>query len=328
MVGNHSNEKSKANNKAKELLARVPGLSGMRIVLSHPQARVGFAIISFFVLMAVFAPVIYRQDPSQYHGEINAPPSRDHILGTDPLGRDEFGLVVWGARITLLIGFGTGALGMLVATVIGLLAGYFGRRVDDVLSFITNLFLVIPGLPLLVVLSAYLKPGTGVVILVLALTGWAFHARIIRAQTMSLREKDYVAAALVAGEKHLSIIFRQILPNLVNLVTGGFVGTTIYGIGASTALSFLGLTKMTDISWGTNLFYAQNGNALLIGAWWVFLPSGLCVALCAFALAWINFGMDEITNPRLRAERELRKTLGRRVKLWRVRATPVQRRYV
>lgn len=328
MPESENGQKTKNGFRKREILGRVPGLSGLRIVLSHPQARIGFIVICFFILMALFAPVLYPQDPSKYHGEINAPPSKQHLLGTDPLGRDELGLVIWGARITLLIGFGTGALGMLVATVIGLLAGYFGRIVDDILSFITNLFLVIPGLPLLVVLSAYLKPGTGVVILVLALTGWAFHARIIRAQTMSLREKDYVAAALVAGERHISIIFRQILPNLVNLVTGGFVGTTIYGIGASTALSFLGLTKMTDISWGTNLFYAQNGNALLIGAWWVFLPSGLCVALCAFALAWINFGMDEITNPRLRAERELRRTLGRRVKLWRVRATPVQRRYV
>jgi peptide/nickel transport system permease protein len=238
---------------------------------------------------------------------------------------DELHLVVWGARITMLVGFGTAALAMLIATVIGLTAGYFRGIVDDVFVLITNLFLVIPGLPLLIILAAYLHPDTSTVILTLAFTGWAFHARIIRAMTLSLREKDYVAASIVAGEGNFTIIFRQILPNLINLIVGGFIGTTIYGISASTALAFLGLTNMEEVSWGTNLFWAQNGNSLLLGAWWVFVPSGLMVALSALGLAWINFGMDEITNPRLRAERELRNVL-KGTKLQRVRATPVLRR--
>jgi peptide/nickel transport system permease protein len=224
-----------------------------------------------------------------------------------------------------VIGFGTAALAMVIATVVGLIAGFYRGLVDDILVLIMNLFLVIPGLPLLIVLSAYLRPSTTTVILALALTGWAFNARIIRAMTLSLREKDYVAASIVAGESNFVIIFRQILPNMINLIVGGFIGTSIYGIAASTALAFLGLVKMTDISWGTNLFYAQNGNALLLGAWWVFVPSGLCVALSALGLAWINFGMDEITNPRLRAERELRNIL-RKTRIRQTRATPVQLR--
>lgn len=295
------------------------------VIARHGQARIGLIILLVLVLMAIFAPVLAPGDPSQYYGVMNDSPSKEHILGTDSLGRDEFSLVVWGARITLMIGFGTAALGMLIATVVGVIAGYFKGIVDDILMLITNLFLIIPGLVLLIVLAAYLQPGTSTVILALAFTGWAFHARIIRAMTLSLREKDYVAAAVVAGESSFSIIFRQILPNMTNLIAGGFIGTSIYGIGASTALSFLGLTSMTDISWGTNLFFAQNGNALLLGAWWVFIPSGVCVALAALGLTWINFGMDEITNPRLRAERELRKVLGRRM-VRRVRATPVQGR--
>jgi peptide/nickel transport system permease protein len=258
-------------------------------------------------------------------GEINQPPSAEHPLGVDPLGRDELGLVVWGGRITLLIGFGTAALAMLVATAVGMTAGYFRGVVDDILVLIMNLFLVIPGLPLLIILAAYLHPNTGTVILALAFTGWAFQARIIRAMTLSLREKDYVAASIVAGERNFTIIFRQILPNEINLIMGGFIGTSIYGIAASTALSFLGLTNMEDISWGTNLFWAQNGNSLLLGAWWVFIPSGLCVALSALGLAWINFGMDEITNPRLRSERELRNVL-KKTKIRQTRATPVQPR--
>jgi peptide/nickel transport system permease protein len=295
------------------------------VIARHGQARVGLAILLVLMLMAVLAPVLAPGDPSEFHETMNQPPSREHILGTDPLGRDEFGLMVWGGRITLLIGFGTAALAVVVATLVGIVAGYFRGIVDDILMLVTNLFLIIPGLVLLIVLSAYLHPGTGTVILALAFTGWAFHARIIRAMTLSLREKDYVAASIVAGEGSFSIIFRQILPNLTNLIVGCFIGTSVYGIGASTALSFLGLTKMTDISWGTNLFYAQNGNTLLLGAWWVFVPSGVCVALSALALTWINFGMDEITNPRLRAERELRKAFGRKM-VRRVRATPVRER--
>lgn len=298
-------------------------LPWLYIILRHPYARIGVIIVALLILISALAPLISPADPTTYLGEMNTPPSRAHILGVDPLGRDELGLVVWGGRITLSIGFGTAALAILIAALVGMTAGYFGGLVDDLLVLLTNLFLVIPGLPLLIVLSAYLRPSTSTVILTLAITGWAFHARILRAMTMSLRQTDYVAASIVAGEKHFTIIFRQILPNLINLIVGGFIGTSIYGIGTATALSFLGLTKMTDISWGTNLFFAQNGNSLLLGAWWVFVPSGFLVALSALGLAWINFGMDEITNPRLRAERELRKVL-RRIKIPRTRVTPVK----
>jgi len=295
------------------------------IILRHPQARIGVAIILLLILISVFAPIIAPGDPSEFLGVINQKPSREYPLGVDPLGRDELHLVVWGGRITLLVGFGTAALAVLVATTIGMIAGYFRGIIDDILVVIMNLFLVIPGLPLLIILAAYLHPSTGTVIMTLALTGWAFHARIIRSMTLSLREKDYVAASIVAGEGNFTIIFRQILPNLINLIVGGFIGTSIYGIAASTALAFLGLTNMEDISWGTNLFWAQNGNSLLLGAWWVFVPSGFLVALSALGLAWINFGMDEITNPRLRAERELNNVL-KGTKMQRVRATPVLRR--
>jgi len=295
------------------------------IILRHPQARIGLVIVLLLAAMGVFAPLLVPGDPNDFVAIPNRAPSAEYPLGTDPLGRNELALVVWGARESLAIGFGTAAVAILVATVVGMIAGYFGGLLDDVLVLIMNLFLVIPGLPLLILLAAYLRPSTATVILALALTGWAFHARIIRAVTLSLREKDYVAAAIVAGEANLHIIFRQILPNMINLIVGGFIGTSIYGIAASTALAFLGLTDMEAVSWGTNLFYAQNGNSLLLGAWWVFVPSGLLVALSALGLAWINYGMDEITNPRLRAERELRNAL-RGTKLQRVRATPVMRR--
>jgi peptide/nickel transport system permease protein len=314
------------------LMAKKPGRFDFKkrfqwayVLIRHPQARIGLIIMSLLVLMAIFAPVLAPGGEPKYVAAPNLPPGGSHILGVDPLGRDEFALVVWGARISLEIGFGTGILAILVATIIGMIAGYFGGVVDNILTLIINLFLVIPGLPILILFAAYLRPNTATVILTLAFTGWAFHARIIRAQTLSLREKDYVAAAITAGENNFTIIFRQILPNMINIIVGGIIGSSIYGIAASTSLAFLGLTNMEDISWGTNLFWAQNGNALLLGAWWVFVPSGFLVALAALALTWINYGMDEITNPRLRSERELRRVI-RRLQYNTSRATPVLRR--
>jgi peptide/nickel transport system permease protein len=295
------------------------------VLLRHPSARLGFIIVGFLILISVFAPVIAKYKPTEFLDSGNLKPGSQYWLGTDPMGRDEFALTVWGGRVSLLVGFGMAAVAIVVATIVGMIAGYYRGWVDDILSLIINLFLVIPSMPLLILLSAYLQPSNSTVILTLAFTSWAFHARIIRAQTMSLREKDYVAAAVVAGENNMSIIFRQILPNLINIIVGGFIGLTIYGIAASTALAFLGLTAMDQISWGTNLFWAQNGNSLLMGAYWVFVPSGFLVALSALGLALINFGMDEITNPRLRAERQLRKIL-KGTKFQRVRITPVVRR--
>ncbi len=274
------------------------------------------------MLAAVFAPLVAPGDPKEFVGATNQAPSAEHIMGTNPQGKDVFRQLVWGGRLSLLIGFGSGALMVVIATVIGMISGYFRGIVDDILNFIMNLFLVIPGLPLLVLLSAYLKPGTMTIILALAFTGWAYNARIIRAQTMSLREKDFVAAAVVSGEPALKVIFVHILPNMVNIIVGGFIGAVIYGIMASTGLAFLGLASTQDTTWGTNLFWAQNGGALMIGAWWAFVPSGLAVALVAFGLALINYGMDEITNPRLTAERDIKSVLSK-ARIKRMRATPV-----
>lgn len=305
-----------------KLTFKLSRTSALYTLLGSPKARVGFVVVMFFVLAAIFAPLIAPGDPKQFMGATNQPPSAEFILGTNPQGKDVFAQVIWGGRLSLIIGFGAGGMMILIATIIGMIAGYFRGVVDDILNFIMNLFLVIPGLPLLVLLSAYLKPGTSTVILALAITGWAFNGRIVRAQTMSLREKDFVAAAVVSGEPALKVIFVHILPNMVNIIVGGFIGGVTYSILAATGLAFLGLASTQDVTWGTNLFWAQNGGALMIGAWWAFMPSGLAVALVAFGLALINYGMDEITNPRLTAERDIRSVL-KKARLPRMRATPV-----
>lgn len=294
------------------------------LLLNNRMFLGGIGVVLFFSLIALFAPVIAPTSPEQFVGQPNLSPSAEFWFGTTALGKDVFSQTVWGARNSLIIGFGTALVATFTALLIGMTAGYFGGIVDDVLTLVMNIFLVIPGLPLLIVLSGYLNPGTTTVIFVLALTGWAFVARIVRAQMLSLQSKDFVAAAKVSGESHFRIIFVEIMPNMASIIVGLAVGAVSYGIAAATALSFLGLTDISAVTWGTNLYWAQNGNALLLGAWWTFLPSGLSVALVIFGLSLINYAMDEITNPRLRAEKGVNNVVKGQAKTD-VRATPVIR---
>ena len=297
------------------------------VLLKNPKALLGLVIVLFFIVMALAAPIIAPGDPTEFVGGANLPPSSQYLLGTEGQGKDVFRQTVWGARDTLLIGFITGFLITVVSTVIGMTAGYFRGRVDDILTLLTNIFLVIPGLPLLIILSAFLQPNIGTIIMTLTFTGWAFGARVKRAQTLSLREKDFVAASKVSGESNIKIIFTEILPNMISIIMGSFISSTTYAIAASTSLAFIGLANVSEVTWGTNLYWAQNGGAILQGAWWAFVPSGLCVALVAFGLSFINYALDEVTNPRLRADKELSKVLkGTAYRKVRTRATPVLRR--
>lgn len=308
--------------------ARRQRLTFLKSLFANKKALVGVIIVTFFVLVAVLAPVIASGDPTKFVGPPNREPSSQWIFGTEGQGKDVFAQTVWGARVSLTVGFFTGVLTTIVGLVIGMTAGFFRGRVDDVLSLLMNLFLVIPGLPLLVVISAYLRPSVWTIIFALAFTGWAWPARIIRSQMLTLREKDFVSAATVSGEGNLRVIFSEIMPNMASIIVGSMIGSITYAIGAEAALSALGLTNVSDISWGTNLYWAQNNAGLLVGAWWTFIPSGLCIALVAFGLSLLNYGMDEVTNPRLRAEKDLKDVLKHRVlrNFKNVRATPVVRR--
>ena len=270
----------------------------MRQLLQNRKAALGLAILGFFVLVALFAP-FFAQDPFVYAELRYSPPSSAHWFGTTATGQDVFAQTVVGARATLavslVVGFSVVAFGALIGTT----AGYFGGWVDDVLSLATNIFLVMPGLPLMVVIAAYLTPGPVTIAIVLSVTSWAWSARVIRAQTLSLRGKDFVSAALVGGESRLRIVAFELLPNMTSLIASSFIGATVYAMGAMVGLEFLGLGDSSVISWGTNLYWATSDASLLTGSWWVFAPSGICVALVGFALALLNFGIDELTNPRL-----------------------------
>jgi peptide/nickel transport system permease protein len=269
------------------------------------KASLGAALLGFFVLVGLVGPWLVGS-PDALVGIPLQPPSLAHWLGTTGQGQDVLAQTVVGTRISLLIGFGVGAAVVLVGALMGVTAGYFGGRVDGLLSLVFNVFLVLPGLPLAIVIAAYLPAGPATVAFVLVITGWAWNARVLRAQTLMLRQRDFIAAAVVSGESHGRIITREILPNMTSLLVAQLIGSAVYAIGAQVGLEFLGLGDVSAVTWGTNLYWATNDSALLTGAWWTFVPTGLCVALVGFGLVMLNSGFDEITNPRLQLERAWR----------------------
>jgi peptide/nickel transport system permease protein len=199
------------------------------------------------------------------------------------------------------VGLAAGALATLVAVTIGLVAGYRPGAVDEVLSFITNLALVIPALPLMIILAAYLQ-GRSIwtIVLVVAFTSWATGARVIRSQATTLRSREYVTAAVFSGERLFRIVFREILPNMTSLVAASFFGAATAAILAEASLEFLGLGNPSTVSWGTILYFAQQENALLTGQWLMIFAPGLAIALLAVSFTLVNFGVDALSNPRLR----------------------------
>jgi peptide/nickel transport system permease protein len=267
---------------------------------SH-KIRFGLAVLGTFALMALVGPLLIHTNPMAFGSDQLRPPSAAHWLGTTQTGQDVFTQVVLGTRATLVVGFATGALATALSVLVGLMAGYFGGVADEFLSLLTNVFLVMPALPLAIVLAGYVTVrGPISVALVITFTGWAWGARVLRAQTLSMRRREFVEAARTTGERWYRIIFWEILPNEIAIVASSLIFTIIFAILAEIGLEFLGLSDVTLNSWGNMLYWAANSNALLVGAWWWFLPPGLCIALLGAGLAFINFGIDEITNPRLR----------------------------
>jgi peptide/nickel transport system permease protein len=268
---------------------------------TNKLARTGVIILAVLVLTAIFAPIIAPYSPDNSSFQPMLGPSPSHWLGTTQGGQDVFSQLVYGARESLWVGFAAGTAATVVGLVIGLIAGYAPGIVDDVLSYFINVFLVIPGLPLMIVLAAYAPVhGSLLIIFVITVTGWAWGARVLRSQVTTLRARDYVLAARLAGDGMLRIIFREIMPNMISLVAAGFLGAAVSAILGAAGLEFLGLGDPSSNSWGTMLYWAENSGALLEGQWaWLFAP-GFLIAVLGTALVLINFAVDEMANPRLR----------------------------
>jgi peptide/nickel transport system permease protein len=291
------------------------------------KAKAGAVILGLFILIAIIGPAIAPFDPSATTAGQALPmaPNATHLLGTTATGQDVLSQLLVGTRSTVVLGLLTGLIATALSVLIGTSAGFLGGFPDEGLSLLANVFLVLPALPLLVVILGYL-PHTGELptAIVLSALGWPWGARVIRAQTLSLRGRDFVAAARESGESTWRIIFYEILPNEIGLIAASFVGTVLYAILTSVALAFLGVSNLSSWSYGVMLYWAQGGNAVQLGAWWWYAPPGICAALLGMSLVLLNFGLDELGNPRLRAGAA--RAAGRRRRTWRPSdPTPVVR---
>jgi peptide/nickel transport system permease protein len=287
---------------APDIILAEPGDRRRRFrFIQNPKAATGTVILGIYVIFAVIGPWIAPYDPSQRGNSLVAAPSAKHWFGTTHLGQDIFSQVLVGTRGVLYVGFLAGAIATVLSVLVGVTAGYLGGLADEGMSALSNVFLVIPALPLIVIITSAL-PGANdtLIAMLIGLTSWAWGARILRAQTLSLRRRDYVEAARASGEKTWRVILFEIMPNLTAVIASGFVGTVIFAVMSEITLAFIGVSDVSEWNWGTILYWAQSQQALDQHAWWWFVPAGLAVALLGTALALLNFGIDEFVNPRLR----------------------------
>ena len=278
-----------------------------RLLLTNPKSCFGIVVFSSLVLAALLAPVLAQNPPDDIVALPGQPPNKDFWFGTTDQGYDVFAQVVWGARTSLAVGAAAALISTLIAATLGMLSAYSGGWVDDTINTVTNVFLVIPALPLLIVIYSFL-PSRGPVpmVLILGLTTWAVEARILRSQALTIRHRDFIEAAKVAGEGRWRIVFGEIMPNMVSRIAAGFLLVFYLSIIFAAGLEFLGFGDVNKVTWGTTLYWAQNNSSVLQGNWWHFVFPGCAIALAVAALVFINFGVDELANPRLRRRRSAR----------------------
>jgi peptide/nickel transport system permease protein len=293
--------------------------------LSGGKTIAGLSTIVFFLIIALIGEWIAPFDPSARSNDLLEGPSGRHWFGTTHLGQDIFSQVLVGTRSVMLVGLTAGVVATILAVIVGVTSGYLGGTPGEGLSALSNVFLVIPALPLIIIIGSALPSGGDyLVAVVIGFTSWAWGARVLRAQTLSLRGREYVEAARATGESTWRIIFFEILPNLTAVIASSFVGTVIFGVMSEITLAFVGVSSFSNWNWGTILFWAQSQQALAQGAWWWFVPAGLAIAVLGTALSLLNFGIDEFVSPRLRGSGKAKvRDIHGRTQHMRVGFTPV-----
>jgi peptide/nickel transport system permease protein len=280
-------------------------------VRSNRKAMAGAILLLVFTVLAV-VPQLFTSihDPDAHAFELGLPPSSQHWLGTTAFGQDIYAQLIYGTRESLLIAVVVGGLATILSVLIGVSAAYLGGAADSLLSAMTDVFLVVPTFPLIIVIAAYAGKGNLLVIIgVLVVTGWSYGARQLRAQALSLRNRDFLESARVRGERRSYIIVFEVLPTMTSLILANFLGSALYAVLTAAGLQFIGLGDSSSMSWGTMLHWAQNNGALQSGQpLWVVVP-GLCVAMLGASFALLNYAFDEISNPALRP---IRRTRGKR----------------
>lgn len=273
---------------------------GVKFVVKTPMGLLGTAVLFFFSAIALGAPYLAPYNPWKIVGPPFSPPSEEHLLGTNDMGQDLYSELLFGTRISLFVGVTAAFISTVAGTVIGVTSGYVGGFVDRVLTSLTDTILLLPALPMMLVLSVFMGPGYTTIILVITLISWPPVARMIRAQTLSVKSRLYVEAAKAIGAGSLRIILRHIVPNIAPISVA--LGVLMVGDAmiAEAALSFLGLGDPTQKSWGMMLYWAFQSGAFSYGAWWWIVPPGLSIAIAVFGFASLGYAIEELVNPRLR----------------------------
>jgi len=275
-----------------------------RAITRNRKAVAGALLLLVFVVLAIFPGQIAPDDPT---AEVYLPglgASWHHLLGTTAQGQDIFSQLIWGTRLSLVIALAVGALATVLSVLIGVSAAYLGGIADGVLSLITDVILVLPIFPLIIVIAAYRRnSGLFTLVVVLGALGWSYGARQLRSQTLSLRTRDFLEAARVRGERKAYVIVFEVLPTMTSLIVATFLGAALYAVLTAAGLQFIGLGDPNSQSWGTMLYWAQNGEALFAGIpLWAIAP-GVCIALLGGAFALLNYAFDEISSPALRVRK-------------------------
>jgi peptide/nickel transport system permease protein len=290
------------------VVRRRAGSGLITAVRTNRKAMIGLIIFLIFCVFAV-APQLFTsvRQPNALQFTPRLAPSGKHLLGTTALGQDIWAQLVYGTRESLVIAVIAGLFATVLSVLVGVSAAYLGGLADETLSLITNVFLVIPTFPLIIILATYAGKGSlSVVLIVLVVTGWSYGANQLRAQALSLRNRDFLESARVRGERRPYIILFELLPTMTSLIVANFLGAALYSVLTAAGLQFLGLGDPNSISWGTMLYWAQNQQALQTGMPLWSLAPGLCVALLGVSFALLNYAFDEISNPALRPVRRPR----------------------
>jgi len=271
-----------------------------RLYKRSSLGKLGLVIVLSFVIVALAAAWIAPYNPSSFVGDPFLGPSSTHIFGTDQVGRDIFSRVVYGTRISLLVGLVASAMTVGLGTFMGLVSGYLGGKIDNVLMRITDLFIILPALPLMLIMAAILGKGIQNIIIVITMVGWTATARMVRSQTMSLKERPFTEASRAVGSSDLHTIARHIVPNVFPLVFANGMIAIVDAILSEAGLSFLGFGDPSLPSWGMVLYFANTAGATVNGYWWYIVPPGLCIMLLVMGFAFVSYSTDQILNPRLR----------------------------
>jgi peptide/nickel transport system permease protein len=280
------------------LIVRRPGF--LRTAVLQPQALLGLAIVLAFVLIALLSPFLIHGDPKAKVGPVFEPPNRVHVLGLDGGGADMVKLLIAGTRVSLLVGFAAALVSAFIGGSVGLFSGFFGGRVDTILMRITDYFIVIPDIPLMIVVAALFGRSLTNIILIIGIIYWTTTARLIRSQVKTVRERVYVRRARALGAGNVRLIRKHVLPQVAPLLIANTVLLVAYAIFAETFITFLGLGDPSVISWGRLIENAFTDDAILNNAWWAIVPPGVCVTLVVLGSTMFGQSVEEALNPRLK----------------------------